>query len=217
MKPPRLKPSRIPFLVATVVFFLASPALAQAPAGLSGIVKAELSFARVEGALAQATNRQTGRTYQAVTDARGYFAMAVEPGVYDLAVLGDEYISHFEGPIAVTPNSIPSLEVVLYNLDAVGSSLLIGTLFMPDGWPAADWTVEITDLDQGTVSWLMTNEIGDFSTTLGRTGVPLLLEFLNPGGDPAGSIELTTRDRGTRVLFTVGDGFRNIRGPSRIE
>ncbi len=196
----------------------AAPALRAetTPGGVMGIIKAERSFARLYGVRVVAVNRETGQSWETVSNNYGFYGMAVDPGIYDLSFHHKDYLTHIEGPVAVRDNSSPSVDVVLWDLDEPGSSALIGHIFWPNQWPAAHFTVKLRNNAGQLLDQVLTDDLGSFSFELGRANQDLTLEFYNQDGNYDGNISFQTTDRTARVLSTVDGGFRNYyedRGP----
>ena len=210
-------------LVAAAVLMLAQLAWgpapvvrAQAEGGIIGTIVAERSFARLHGVRVVAVNRETGQSWETVSNSFGFYGLPVEPGIYDISFHHPDFLTHVEGPVAVRDNSAPSINPVLWDLDAEGSTALIGNLFWPNEWPAANYTVRVMTASGQLLDEALTDDLGSFSFNLGAGGLDLVLEFYNQDGNFDGSLPLKTEDRTARVLSTIAGGYRGYyedRGP----
>ncbi len=213
------------FLLGAVLLLTAWPVLTggggtaraeTAPGGLLGIIKAERSFARLPGVRVVAVNRETGQSWETVSDNFGFYGLPVVPGIYDLSFHHPDFLTHVEGPVAVRDNSAPSVDPVLWDLDEPGSTALVGHIFWPNQAPAARFTVRLRNAAGELLDQVPTDDLGAFSFQLGRGNLSLVLEFFNQDGNYDGSIPVETLDRTVRVLATIAGGFRNYfedRGP----
>lgn len=187
-----------------------------APGGILGLIKAERSFARLHSVRVVATNRDTGHSWETVSNNFGFYGLPVDPGIYDLSFHHSDFLTHIEGPVAVRDNSAPSVDPVLWDLDGPGSSALIGHIFWPNQAPAAYFTVRLRTSSGELLDEVITDDLGAFSFQLNGGNLSLVLEFFNQDGNYDGAISVETLDRTTRVLSTIAGGFRNYyedRGP----
>ncbi len=199
-----------------VVLGLTRAVQAQAPGGKIGIIKAERSFARLHSVRVVAVNRETGQSWETTSNGFGFYGLPVEPGVYDISFHHPDFLTHVEGPVVVRDNSAPSIDPILWDLDAPGSSALVGHIFWPNEWPAAGFTVKVKTAAGQLLDEAETDDLGSFSFDLGAGNLNLVLEFYNQDGNFDGNLPVETIDRTARVLSTIAGGYRGYyedRGP----
>lgn len=203
-------------VLGSLILGSAPGALAQAPGGIVGTIMAQRSFARLHSVRVVAVNRETGQSWESTSDSFGFYGLAVDPGIYDVSFHHPDFLTHVDGPIAVRDNSAPTVSPILWDLDAAGSTALVGHIFWPNEWPAAGFTVRVKTASGELLDEGLTDDLGAFSFDLGASGLDLVLEFYNQDGNYDGYMPVQTIDRTVRVLSTIAGGYRGYfedRGP----